>query len=94
MRTATLNGVSGKVILILCLIALGTVFAGYFTPPHPDEGALAHIFQLSMVALAPALLIFLLTADWSQPRRMAQRLASRGALLAAAFAGLYFLEHR
>lgn len=94
MRIATLNRVTGRVVLGLSLVALLTVFAGYFIPPQPDEGALAHIFQLSIVALVPTFLLFVLTADWKRPRRMARRLASSGVLLAATFVGLYFLEHR
>lgn len=94
MRLVRVNAVSGKAILILSLLALLTVLAGYFTPPQPDEGALAHIFQLSIVALLPTLLIFLLTADWKRPLRAVRRLAPSGAVLAAAFVGQYFLEHR
>ena len=94
MRSATLNGVSGRAILVLSLLALITVLAGYFTPPTPDEGALAHIFQLSIVALAPTLLLFVLNADRKRPLRTARALAPSGALLALAFVALYFLEHR
>lgn len=94
MRSATLNNVSGKAILVLSFVALLTVFCGYFTPQQPDEGALAHIFQLSIATLAPILLVFLLTADWEWPLRTVRRLAIPGSVLAAAFVGLYFLERR
>lgn len=98
MRSATLNRFSGKAILALSVLALLTVcagyVAGYFTPPQPDEGALAHIFQLSIVAIAPMLLLFLLSADWKRPARAARALTMPCLALLCAFVALYFLEHR
>lgn len=86
--------ISGRAILALSVVALLAVVAGYFTPPQPDEGALAHIFQLSIAALAPVLLLFIATADWKRPLRAAQELRLSGAALVVAFLALYFLEHR
>ena len=94
MRSATLNRLSGTAILVLSLVALLTIFAGYFTPPQPDEGALAHIFQLSVVAIAPMLLLFVLTAEWTRPVRTVRKLIVPGFALVGAFVALYFLEHR
>ena len=93
MRAEQLNNISGKVIVVLSLIALLTVISGYFQPPQPDEGAAAHIFQLSIVALVPTILLFLLTADWKQPLRSARPLALPAVALVCAFAALYYLEH-
>jgi hypothetical protein len=90
-----INRVSRKVIIILSLIALFTVLSGYTQPRHPaptDEGAAAHIFQLSILAFVPALLLFLVTADWSRPSRAARPLAIPVAALVASFAALYCLE--
>ena len=42
MHGQQINRVSGKVVIVLSLIALLTVFSGYFQPPQPDEGAAAH----------------------------------------------------
>ena len=93
MTRQQVNRVSGRVILALSLIALLTVLSGYFQPPQPDEGTAAHIFQLSIVALAPLTLLFLATADWKQPSRSARPLAFPVAALVVAFAALYYLEH-
>ena len=83
-------------MVFLSLTALLTVVTGYAVGAgrEPDEGALAHIFQLAIVALLPTGLAFLLTADWQQIRRGLKRLAVPTALLVLAFAGLYHLEHR
>jgi hypothetical protein len=62
-------------------------------PPQPDEGTGAHIFQLSIVALLPVMLLFLATSDWIQPVRIARRLAFPIIALVLAFGALYYLEH-
>jgi hypothetical protein len=69
------------------------VRSGYTQPPQPDEGAAAHIFQLSIVALVPMILLFLATADWKLPLRSARPLAVSTTFLVLAFAALYYLEH-
>lgn len=88
-----INRVSSRVMLVLSLVALFTVLIGYTQPPQPDEGALAHIFQITIVLLAPVVLLFLGTADWKQPVRSARRLAFPTIALVLAFAALYYLEH-
>jgi hypothetical protein len=90
-----INRVSTAALVVLSLIALGTVLSGFFQTPQPqtDEGAAAHIFQLSIVALVPATLLYLATADWGQPLRSVRALAFPFATVAVAFAALYFLEH-
>ncbi len=93
MPTQYVNRISGKVIFVLSLIALLTVLTGYFQPPQPDEGAAAHIFQLAIVVLVPTILLFLMTANWKEPRRSARPLALPAAALVLAFAALYHLEH-
>lgn len=93
MGGQTINRVSSKVILILSFVALLTVLIGYTQPPQADEGALAHIFQIAIVLLAPTILLFLATADWKQGLRSARPLALPAAALVAAFAALYYLEH-
>lgn len=87
------NGISGKVVILLSLIALFAVLTGYFQPPQHDEGSAAHIFQLSIVALVPMILLFLATADWKTPLQSARRLAFPAATLTAAFGAPYVLEH-
>jgi hypothetical protein len=96
MSAQQINRMSGKVIMVLSLIALGTVLSGYLQPPHPpdpDEGAAAHIFQLSIAGIVPMLLLFVATADWKQPWRRARTLAIPAMALVLAFGGLYYLEH-
>lgn len=88
-----INRVSCKVLIVLSLTALLTVLIGYTQPPQPDEGTLAHIFQLSIVASVPTIFLFLATADWKQPWRSVRPLALPAAVLVLAFAALYYLEH-
>jgi hypothetical protein len=93
MQGQQINRVSGNVLTVLSLTALLAVLSGYTQPLQPDEGAAAHIFQLSVVALVPMILLFLATADRSQPWRSARRLAFPAAALVLAFGALYYLEH-
>jgi hypothetical protein len=88
-----INRITAKVLIVLSLIALITVLSGYTQPPQPDEGTGAHIFQLSIVALAPAILVFFATADWTHPRRSVRPLLFPAAAVMLAFAALYYLEH-
>ena len=80
-------------MLVLSFLALFTVLTGYLQTPQPDEGAAAHIFQISLVLLGPALLVFLLTADSSNFGRLLRPLIPPALALALAFAALYYLEH-
>jgi hypothetical protein len=88
-----INRASGKIIIGLSILALLTVVSGYFQAPQPDEGTAAHIFQLSIVALVPMILLFLATADWKRPLRSARPLTVPAVALVLAFAALYYLEH-
>jgi len=92
MRVQQINRVSTIVLILVSLTALLTVVSGYIRPPQPDD-VREHIFQLSIVALVPVMLLFLATADRSQPLRSARLLAVPAAASAVAFAALYFLEH-
>ncbi len=95
MNSQQINLVSSRVVLVLSLIALVTVLIGYTHPlPLPtDEETGAHIFQLSIVALVPLILLFLGTADWKQPWRSVRPLTIPAAVLVLAFGALYYLEH-
>ena len=90
-----INRVSWIVLVVLSLISLLTVTSGFFQPPQPqtDEGAAAHIFQLSIVALVPTTLLFFATADWSRPSRVARALAFPCVTVLVAFGVLYYVEH-
>jgi hypothetical protein len=88
------NWLSGLLLTALSLTALlDVLLLGYTRPPLPDEGAGAHIFQLSIVALVPAGLAFLATADWALPVRLVRRLAVPAVFVVLAFTALYYLEH-
>ena len=87
-----INRISSKVLIVLSLAALFAVLSGYTQPPQPDEGTAAHIFQLSIVALVPVILLFLGTADWKQPFRSVRPLVFPAAALVLAFGALYYLE--
>ena len=93
MRRQQVNRVTGRAVFVLSLTALIAVLSGYAQPPQPDEGAAAHIFQLSIVLLVPTILLFLATADWTQRGRSARPLAIPAAGLVIAFGALYYLEH-
>lgn len=93
MHGQQINRISERVMIVLSLVALLTVLSGYTQPPQPDEGAGAHIFQLSIVLLAPVILLFLTTSDWKQPLRSARPLVFSAATLVLAFGALYHLEH-
>lgn len=98
MSRQRINRLSSAVLLTLSLIALATILSGflqgaYHKPPEPDEGAAAHIFQLSIVSVVPALLLFLMTADWQKPWRALRTLVVPVILLAVSFCALYYLEH-
>jgi uncharacterized YccA/Bax inhibitor family protein len=94
VRAQQLNRASTIGLIVLSLTALlDVLLVGYTQPPLPDDGTGAHIFQLSIVALVPMGLLFLATADWTQPVRTVRRLAFPGAVVVLAFAALYYLEH-
>jgi hypothetical protein len=93
MRESHINRISGNVLIVLSLIALATVISGYFQAPQPDEGSAAHIFQLSIVALVPMALLFLVTVDWEKPFRNLRPLAFTAVAVVLAFGALHYLEH-
>jgi hypothetical protein len=93
MSAQQINRVSSRVVVALSFVALVTVLVGYMQAPLPDEGALAHIFQLSIVALVPMIFLFIVTADWKQGLRNARPLAVSAVALVLAFGALYYLEH-
>jgi energy-coupling factor transporter transmembrane protein EcfT len=93
MSQTQINQVSGKLALLLSLVALLTVLSGFAQPPQADEGTEAHIFQLSIVTLFFVFLVFFASANWKQPLRSVRPLAVPTAALVLAFGALYYLEH-
>jgi energy-coupling factor transporter transmembrane protein EcfT len=96
MTTHQINRLSSKVIIVLSVLALLTVLSAFTHPPQPpeaDEGTAAHIFQLSIVAVALSIVLFLATVDWKQGLRAVRPLAFPAVALVLAFGVLYYLEH-
>ena len=96
MTAQQTNRLTSNVIMILSVLALLTVLSGFThspQPPEPDEGAAAHIFQLSIVAVAFSILVFLVTTDWKQGLRAVRPLAFPAVALVLAFGVLYYVEH-
>ena len=77
-------------LLVLYARALAN---GHLPPPQRDEGAGAHVFQLSIAALLPIGLAFLASADWDDPAGLARRLALPTVFVGLAFGLLYYYEH-
>ena len=101
MRTHRIYRVSVVALFLFSLIALGTILTavvpilltGHVPPPATDEGAQAHLFQLSIMALLPVGLVFLATADWNKPWQVARTLLIPTVVVITAFALLYYFEH-
>jgi hypothetical protein len=93
MRTQQINDISNIVLGILSLAATLLIVIGYTQPPLDDEGTLAHLFQLSIVALVPTGILFFVTADWARPVVTLRRLLFPTVFVLLAFSGLYYLEH-
>lgn len=93
MTGRKLHRVSSGVVVGLSLLAMLTVVIGTRGTPQPDEGTGAHIFQLAIVLLAPTMLLFLATADWTRPLRSLRPLMLGMVLLLIAFVRLYRFEH-
>jgi len=89
----TMHRRSGFALTGLAILALVTVLTGYTQPPQADEGTGAHIFQLAVAAMLPVGIFFVASAPADEQRHIVRRLAVPGAVLAAAFVALYFLEH-
>lgn len=93
MKADQIHRASRRAILALASLALLAVLSGYLQAPQPDEGAAAHIFQITIVLLGPALLLFLVSADWNSRRKILLSLLPALLTLTFAFAALYYLEH-
>jgi hypothetical protein len=101
MSNQTVHRVSGRLVLGLSLFASALVVGatiltvlGKLDPaPHGDEGTAAHLFQLAIVLLIPAVLAYLATADWREPRIVLKGLVVPAIALVMAFSSLFYMEH-
>lgn len=92
MSALKTNRVALCAMITLALIALIMVATGFFQPPQRDEGAAAHVFQLSIAAFVAAIALFFATADWKRPLLLARQLAFPLCTVALALGGLFYLE--
>jgi hypothetical protein len=104
-RSSAFRAISGWIPVGLALAAIGLLVGYLATGPHApymvvehgvareDEGAIAHTWQLLMLAQLPFMLWF--AANWlpKDPRRALALLALQGALFFAAALPVYLLEH-
>lgn len=101
MKDDTIHRISGQAVLGLSVFAMLLVVGatlltllGRFDPaPDGDEGTAAHLFQLAVVLIVPAGIVYLVTADWRQPLGVAKRLTVSALALVVAFSTLYYMEH-
>ncbi|HEY8738943.1 MAG TPA: hypothetical protein VIO62_18110 [Candidatus Dormibacteraeota bacterium] len=95
------NRVSAGLVMLLSLTALLPIvvvllriaLTGQVPALERDEGTGGHVFQLSIAGLVPALLVFLASADWARPWRVARTLTLPAVAIVLAFALLYHYEH-
>lgn len=87
-----LSALSPIVMSLLAVLLLGVALVTGWDRGLKDEGAVAHIFQLLIVAQAPLVLLFLATADWRRRARVAAWLAAQALALGLAFAPVAALK--
>ena len=92
VSTIGLTVLSLAALLPLLVVAARAAMTGHMPVPQPDEGTGAHIFQLSIVLLVPMGVLFLVTADWTQPLLSVRRLAFPASAVVLAFGILYYFE--
>jgi hypothetical protein len=70
MTSAQVNRLAAGLPLICSALALALVVTAIATgvPRQPDEGAIAHLWQLLMAVQLPLILLFLATSDWRTRR--------------------------
>jgi hypothetical protein len=99
-QRARLNQVSTVGLTVFSLTAFTVVLplwygmvTGHVPPPAGDEGAAAHIFQISLAALFPASVAFFVTADWTQPVHSMRRVAFPAMIVVLALGTVFYLEN-
>ncbi|PZR58864.1 MAG: hypothetical protein DLM50_02720 [Candidatus Meridianibacter frigidus] len=98
MNRQTVNQASGVLPIVLSVAACALVLVALLTgeaaseKASGDEGTLAHVFQVLVLAELPFILIFIATADWRRISRIAGLLALQGVALMLAFAPVAFFR--
>jgi hypothetical protein len=81
-------------LLPILLVLLRIALTRQVPLPERDEGIGAHVFQLSIAGLVPAILVFVASAEWARPWRVARTLALPAVAVVLAFVLLYHYEHQ
>ena len=95
MDRARINSVVGRVPVVLSLAAFLIVVVALITGwdrGAKDEGAVAHLWQLSIVLQTPFILAFFATADWDRPRTVLHRFGMLASALMVALAPVFILR--
>lgn len=95
MDRRKINRISLIAPIVLSFLALMLVAVAIVTGWErglKDEGAVAHTFQLLIVAQAPLIALFLGTADWTRVKRVAGSLAVQAAALGLALSPVAILR--
>ncbi len=90
----SINTVSVTIPAAMSFAALGLVLFALVSGQakgQGDEGTIAHLFQLLIVAQAPLFLLFAATADWKHLAKVARRIILPAATLVLALASAYYL---
>lgn len=94
MNRQKINFIAATVSIVLAVQALIVVLLAIFTGWNrhlTDEGAVAHIFQILIMAEALSTLAYLGTADWKRLRQVTQVVGVQVAIFAITFAtGSFF----
>jgi peptidoglycan/LPS O-acetylase OafA/YrhL len=83
MDVQHINFTSGIALVVLSLVALGGVLLGLRKPPRARVRKPHPLFEMSVLVMCVVIVVYLGTADWSQPRG-ALPLALSGLVLAVA----------
>jgi hypothetical protein len=95
MDRRKINRISGIMPIVLSLTAFGVVMVAVLTgweKGYTDEGSVAHIFQLLIVAQVPFILVFVATAEWKRVVRVVGLIALQAAALVLALAPVAFFK--
>jgi hypothetical protein len=91
------NRTFGIAPVVMSLMALALVIFAATTGWQtnlPDEGLAAHTFQLLIFSQPVLVALFLATADWKRPLRVAGLLALQALGAGLALGALFYLESR
>ncbi|MGH6890558.1 MAG: hypothetical protein ACREHF_15460 [Rhizomicrobium sp.] len=95
MTRQQLNRICGIAPIVMSILALSIALAaGVFgwERGHTDEGSLAHVFQLLIIAQVPLVTVFLVTADWTLLGRFARTIAIQVLAVILAFAPVAYFK--